>query len=485
MEQKRILKSLQGEAGQASTIKGVFAVFERFRQGGDTETRKEGLGRVSYVVTAKGQEVETAFNIIDAAELTPSNTLDGRINPDYPQSLQPRDRTRKSSLLQVSKMAGNLRPVQLADSGLSSHGAPIIGRDGVVESGNGRTMAIIKGYAEGQADEYRQYLIENAPLYGCERETVEAMDKPVLVRVRLSDVDRAQFARDSNLSDLQQMSAAETAWVDAEMIDDKMMEQFSPSETGNLMAKENMPFIRSFLTEIGDNATAGLLTGDGRPSKQLIDRIQNSVFAKAYKDERLVKLVAEEPDPEIRNILNALNGAAASFVQMQYLSGEAHKQASGAVVSAVDMFGNATEEERGDLADDALNSLVAATELVRQAKDSGQNIDELLSQGDMFGPGDPAAETLARFIAANNRSAKRLTAAFKAMATAINDELQHQGQGVDMFGGGGLTLVDILAGVSRDLESEFGEGLAMQQSMFESLPANTQTILNRHYTHFH
>lgn len=42
-------------------------------------------GRVSYVVTAKGDEVKTAFDIVDASALLVSNTLDGKINPDYPQ----------------------------------------------------------------------------------------------------------------------------------------------------------------------------------------------------------------------------------------------------------------------------------------------------------------------------------------------------------------------------------------------------------------
>lgn len=484
METDKVIRMVDGEVSQAKNLSELITVFERYRIGGDLEARKQGLGRTSYVVTAKGQEVETAFDIVEADTLTPSNTLDGRINPEFPQSLQPRDRTRKSSLLQITKMSGNLRPVQLADSGLSSHGAPITGRDGVVESGNGRTLAVIKAYAEGTAGEYKQYLVDNAALYGVEPSKVESMQSPVLIRVRLSDVDRAKFARDSNLSDLQQMSASETAWVDAETISDKMMEQFNPSDTGSLTNRENMPFIHSFLNEIGDSATAGLLTGDGRPTKQMIDRVQNAIFAKAYKNERLVKLVSEEPDPEIRNILNAMNGAAASFVQMQYLSGEAHKQTSESLVSAVDMFGNVTEQDDTDLAEQALNSLVTATELVRQAKDSGQNIDELLSQGDMFGEGDTAANALARFIAANNRSAKRLTAAFKAMAAAINDELMHQGQGVDMFGGGGMTLIDILATVSGDLESQYGEGLNLQKSMFESLSDAARARLARHSSMF-
>ncbi|UDV15097.1 hypothetical protein LJU47_22425 (plasmid) [Enterobacter hormaechei] len=54
-----------------------------------------------------------------------SNNLDGTINPDFPEDLQPRDRTRLSSKLQVSKIASSLRPAQLTDSGMSSHGAPM------------------------------------------------------------------------------------------------------------------------------------------------------------------------------------------------------------------------------------------------------------------------------------------------------------------------------------------------------------------------
>lgn len=150
-------------------------------------------GRVSYVVTAKGDEVKTAFDIVDASALLVSNTLDGKINPDYPQELQPRDRTRASSLLQVNQISKDLRPAQLTDSGLSSHGAPIIGEDNAVESGNGRTMGIIKAYQDGNADRYREYLIDHATEFGIRPEKVESMTAPVLVRRRLTKVGRDGF----------------------------------------------------------------------------------------------------------------------------------------------------------------------------------------------------------------------------------------------------------------------------------------------------
>lgn len=39
------------------------------------------LGRSSFVVTSKGDEVKTAFKVVDALDLIISNNLDGTINP--------------------------------------------------------------------------------------------------------------------------------------------------------------------------------------------------------------------------------------------------------------------------------------------------------------------------------------------------------------------------------------------------------------------
>lgn len=416
-------------------------------------------GRVSYVVTAKGDEVKTAFDIVDASALLVSNTLDGKINPDYPQELQPRDRTRASSLLQVNQISKDLRPAQLTDSGLSSHGAPIIGEDNAVESGNGRTMGIIKAYQDGNADRYREYLIDHATEFGIRPEKVESMTAPVLVRRRLTKVDRVQFAKDSNISDLQEMAASEKAFVDADSITPAMMALFNPSESGDLLSRSNDAFIRGFMTQVGATQAAGLVTEDGRPTRQLVDRIQNAIFAKAYKDARLVRMVAEEPDPDMRNVLTALNAAANDFVQMQALSGEAHKQAVTTIVDGI--------ETADSLDKKALAALKDAVDLVRQSKESGQHITDVIAQGDMFSEMAPEVKALALFIVANNRSAKRMATAFKLMAQRINDELQHQGQALgDMFGGGDVSLQDILRQVSQELENEGMQGIS--GGLFES-----------------
>ena len=476
-----LFKKINAEIKSATSLNDLLHIFNVYVVGGNETDRAIGLGRISNVVTAKNDEVKTAFKVVEASELTPSNTLDGRINPAYPQYLQPRDRTRKSSLLQVSKMAKNINPVLLSDSGLSSHGAPIIGRDNSVESGNGRTMAIQKSYVDGTADKYKQYLIDNAALYGIDSDKIKAMQSPVLVRERLTDVDRAKFARDSNLSDLQSMSASETAFVDAESITDNMLKMFSPGSNGNLLADSNKPFVDAFLSEIGDNSSAGLLTSDGRPTIQLLNRLQNAIFAKAYKSSQLVKLVSEEPDPDVRNVLTALNSSAKDFVTMQYLDGEAHKQTSSALVNGVTNYADCDDKGRQSLGRDALKAIISAAELVKKAKISGQSIEELISQSDLFDSDDVAGDTLARFIANNSRSAKRLSIAFKSLAEAVNSELSHRASATrDLFGDSDdVTLLDILANVSKKLEQQFGSGFK-QTNLFESMMQRTKYILHLH-----
>ncbi|WP_168174369.1 hypothetical protein [Tatumella sp. OPLPL6] len=446
---------------QTDQLNGAASIDELIVLLNSTEKTQTDTGRSSHVVTTKGGQVKTAFKVVDASSLIISNNQDGTINPAFPAELQPRDRTRLASKLQVQKIAASLRPEQLTDSGLSSQGSPIIGPDNVVESGNGRSMGIVRAYQQGQADDYRQFLIDHAADYGLSADEISKFKQPVLVRERQTDVDRAQFARDSNLSDLQEMSASEKAFSDSQFLSDNTMALFAPSDDGNLLAKSNMSFIHAFLREIGDNASAGLLTEDGRPTKQLIDRLQNAIFAKAYKDDRLVKLVSEEPDPDMRNILTALNVAASDFAQMSRVSGDNHKSTVSGLVDGI--------ENVDDLDQQAIAALQEAINLVREAKDNGQAIEEVIAQRGLFEESTKEAESLALFIVSNNRSAKRMGAAFKLLASKINEEITHQQQAIgDMFGQVPVDLKSILSAVSAQIEDEFGEGKGLNFAMFEA-----------------
>ncbi|SPW74290.1 Uncharacterised protein [Escherichia coli] len=135
--------------------------------------------------------------------------------------------------------------------------------------------------------------------------------------------------------------------------------------------------------------------------------------------------MSEEPDPEMRNILTALNTAASDFAQMQSLSGDAHHDAVTGLVDGI--------EQVNGLDTQAIAALQEAINLVREAKDNGQAVEEVIAQKGLFGDSTPEAEALALFIVANNRSAKRMGAAFKKMAQKINDELTHKTTGIGRY----------------------------------------------------
>ena len=110
-----------------------------------------------------------------------------------------------------------LEPEFLGESPKASEGAPIIGPDGVVESGNARVIALKRVYEEGKpgAAKYKAWLAANADRFGLDRATLENMESPVLVRIRKTDLDREQFVREANEAAVAAMSATEQAMADA------------------------------------------------------------------------------------------------------------------------------------------------------------------------------------------------------------------------------------------------------------------------------
>jgi len=206
--------------------------------------------------------------------------------PGYPQELQPRNRDRAATQLQVKRIAANLDPDSLlTDYHGIDRGTPIIGQDMVVESGNGRTMALIlaaKEYPEIFA-RYRKALITKAPEYGLKFEQKEqAYDVPVMVRVRLSQVDRRQFVEEANASTIIETSAIEKATSDALKLTPEMISGLEMLEGENieeaLKAQRNSNFVRSFVSKLPANEQArlvdakGILNQEGQRQISMVER---------------------------------------------------------------------------------------------------------------------------------------------------------------------------------------------------------------------
>ncbi|UDV15041.1 hypothetical protein LJU47_22435 (plasmid) [Enterobacter hormaechei] len=99
----------------------------------------------------------------------------------------------------------------------------------------------------------------------------------------------------------------------------------------------------------------------------------------------------------MRNILTALNTAASDFAQMQSLSGDIHHDAVTGLVDGIETIDGLDKQ--------AIAALQEAINLVREAKDNGQALEEVIAQRGLFGDSTPEAEALALFIVTNNRSA--------------------------------------------------------------------------------
>lgn len=418
-------------------------------------------GRENTVKTAKGTKVATGFKIIEARNLVISHEADGTVNPDYPAEIQPRDRARTTSQAWVQKTARNLDPDSLGRTQRADSGAPIVGKDRVVESGNGRAMAIREAYRIGQADEYRDWLVENADYFGVDVAKIKRMKAPVLVRVRISDVNRVEFAVEANQDDKLAMTATEKARSDAKRLDAAMLAKLAD---GDLNSAANRDFVAAFLQALGDAEAAQYLTTDGKPTSGLISRLQAALFAGAYSDDRLLELTADVAKPEIANIVAALNSAAPDFMRAKEQDRVGAETAGGQVVDSVEL----------SLNQEAVNAIISATNVLRQAKESGMGLEEFLRQGDMFGGTDPAVAAMALFIQANNRSAKRMGTAFKAMAQFVESENTRK-QTASLFGDEPASFSDIVAAANRKLEQEYGEGLfAIDQGDMFAAPAPAQ-----------
>lgn len=414
-------------------------------------------GRSNNVKTAKGTKLETIFAVVEADQLIASHTATGAENPAYPQELQPRDRSRDSSQAWVQKTANNLDPESLGRTGRADTGAPIVGDDLVVESGNGRTMAIQLAYDRGNADEYKQWLMDEAQYFGFKPDQIETMNQPVLVRIRKTPIDRAAFAVEANQDDKLSFTATERAKADAKRIDGNLSQLFNPSEDGDLLAASNQKFIQGFLKSLGETESAQYLTTEGKPTQALVARIKAAVFSKAYNDDRLLEMVADQTKPDLQNMLNALSVAAPKFIEAQSVSRANAEDLSSQIVDGME---KAIDER-------VVNAIIDAANVVMNAKHDNQDVAEFVKQQGLFGDLPEGVPELAIFLAKNSRSAKKMSLLFKAMAEYLELMAIDQSN-MGLFGDPEpIKMQDVISYANKALEQQYGDG-AVNLGVFDA-----------------
>lgn len=421
-------------------------------------------GRHNPVKTAKGTRVDTVLALVEANSLIMSHDpASGNENPAFPQELQPRDRGRDSSIQWVQKVAASLDPDSLGRTSRADTGAPIIGPDHVVESGNGRSMAVKLAYQRGTADDYRQWLVDEAGYFGFTPEQVESMRQPVLVRLRTSDIDRKAFVVEANQDDKLTFTATERAKTDAKRLDSHLLGRFSPSEDGDVTAASNQRFVQGFLQSLGDTEAAQYLTKDGKPTVALVHRLRAAVFSKAYNDDRLLEMMADQTKPEIQNVLNALSAAAPRFIDAQGYSRAGTEDVASGLVDGIEQ----------SLDQRVVDAIVQATNTLMAARSQQQDVAEYVKQLGMFEDLPEGVPELAVFLAQNSRSAKRMAIAFKAMADFVKQDAISQ-QSDNLFGDPEPPrMADVVAAANAAIEREYGPEDGGMIGLFDSAASMT------------
>lgn len=346
----------QQNAGPNVGVSVPDAAFEQQRAAFAAAPKVESASFPENTVSATGfGKVETKPMVVDLASIITSD------HPNYNQSLQPRDRANaQPSDAQINRIANELDPNLLMPQPLAAHGAPIVNDLGMVESGNGRLMALRKAF---------QYNLPGAQAY---REKLQSlgfntagMSMPVLVQQRMTPLTPEQaerFTYLANKPDVLGLSRSEEAKVDAKFFTKDRVARLKPGQD----PADNTDLVRDFINNMTIEERRDYLTDDGELNIDGAKRIQNGVFAAAYGNPQALKRIAESKDNEIKAISNALLMAAPYFAKLRGMI------ADGAVDPALDQSDN----------------LAKAANIIADYKRRGEKIATRYQQQDAFASED-------------------------------------------------------------------------------------------------
>lgn len=266
-------------------------------------TTSRGYTANGTVTAGEDFRVNVDYQVVDLGSLT-------RASGD----LQPRDRSRVSSDEQIAEIAAGLDPARLMPSPEADRGAPIVGPDNIIESGNGRIMGIERAYREfpDRATAYRDQIA--AAGYTIP----EGIEQPVLVARRTSELSQSQrqdFVRKANYSATARMSATERAAMDARNLDADTVALFDPAQP--LGSNANTPFTQRVLNTLPQSERNALVGPSGRLNAEGVTRVRQAMFARAFDAPDILSRYAEADAGPLRGLIDALEGAAPSWAGMR------------------------------------------------------------------------------------------------------------------------------------------------------------------------
>lgn len=356
------------------------------------------------VTTADGMSVDVMPVVVEAGSLLTSQ--DSGYNP----ALQPRQRSRAASQAQVRDIATNLDPERLGYSAEADRGAPIVGPDGMVESGNGRILALRSVYGQNgeAANAYRNWLTRQGI-------NLSGFQNPVLVRQRITpmaDDQRQAFTVSANQAATLSMSAPERAFSDARLIDNNVLGLLRNAD--DLGSLANRAFVRRFVERLPQGEQGMMADAKGGLSAEGLMRVRNAILAKAYGDTGVLSRIAESTNDEVKSISSALTASAPEWAKMR----------AGVEAGAI----------RPDI--DATGDLLEAVARTADIRSKNERLDAYLAQQDAFDRLPAAVEGFMRMFydpkGQRAASSKRITDALRFYAQEAAKVNAEEGLGLGL-----------------------------------------------------
>lgn len=313
------------------------------------------LGRQDVATASDGRRIPVQYAVVDAGSVLTSNTVDGTSNPSYGDS--------------------NIPAVRAI-------------------AGNGRIAGLQSAYQSGNANAYRQELVQDASLHGIAPEVIAPMAQPVLVRVMPAEAVTADIGDISNTVGNLDLSAVEQANNDANRV---QLEALQFADDGSITTDA----VRQFVRAMPQSEQGQLLDTNGQPTRQAVDRLSAAVFAKAYGNEALTRLYSQAQDPEARLVMSALAQVAPKMARLE---------GAGAL--------------------DIRDVVAQAAEIAVNARRQGVPLARAAQQLDIAA--DPAVSVVLDLFAANSRTVRPVVEALARAADAAYTEANKPAE--DMFG---------------------------------------------------
>jgi len=359
------------------------------------------------VTTPQGTKVEIRYEVV------PGNTLKKATG-----DLQNRDRSTAANESLVQRVRTQLDTDQLGHAPSPLEGAPVVGPDDIVESGNGRYTGIMAAHADNgePARRYRAWLESMG-------HDLTGIDNPILIRRRVTPLDheaRVRFAHESNTPAGQSRPHAELARQDAGRITPEILDLY---RGGGIKSADNADFRRAVAAKVFDKADlAQLLTKEGALNMEGERRIMAALSHYAYEHPAILRHFTEAREEGLRALGTALHEAAPEMAGLKA----------------------AIESGRVPPEYDLRKAVSDAADIMNHARRGGISIADAAAQMGLFGAHHPLAETL---LKAAYGDAMRGRMSAESMADYLRFYAREAGRqtgDAGLFGAAGPTPQEIL-----------------------------------------